>query len=248
MKPGPILSLDPRDYDLSVDPAEFAELVSGELAGLDPEDTIHADTTSALTALAATPVDQILGDDLSGAAAELDYQSGLPGPEDLDQAQRDAGDADQQIIDAYTDIPGEAWEADPLPFTGPPGGTTGVPTTPPEEPTQQVPPGVAPPGVTEWPPQPWVGLSNLSHPNTPFVVNDRWQIDVQGNAGAEVSMSGSQDDNAFGPTVLGTTNDRGHFILQGRMTGREVGHWSEDWFVSGNGCWPGTITFDVSAE
>jgi hypothetical protein len=248
MRRGPIAPLDPTQYDLAVDLPEFADAVAADLAGLDPEDQVHADVSSTLTALAATPIDQVLGPGLADVSAELDYHSSLPGPEDLDQAQADAATGDQAIIDAYGEIPGEAWELVPLPFSSPPGGGTQVPTTPPATPTIIVPPGVAPPGVISWPPQPWVGLTNLTHRDQPFVVGDRWQIDVQGNVNAAVTMSGTHEADSWEPYPLGFTDARGHLIVQGQMTAAEVGHWTQTWYLSGNKCWPGTITFDVAAQ
>lgn len=246
MQPGPIKPLDPSAYDLAVDPAEFADAAAADLAGLDSEDQVHADVSNQLTDLASTPIEQMLGPGLDDAAAELGYQTDSTAAAPADDAQADADLVGMLIQDGYTEIPGEAWEPQPQPFSAP-VGTTSVPTEPPPSiiipPT---PPGIQPPSTPIWPPPPWVGITNLTHRGEAFRVGDQWQVDVQGNTQATVSMSGTQDGAAFGPADLGTTNDNGHFIVQGHMTRAEVGHWEEDWFVNGQKCWPGTITFDVS--
>jgi len=246
MQPGPIVPLDPAHYDLVVDPPEFGDGAAADLAALDPEDQVQVDALNTATGLAATPVDQLLGTGLDDAAAALDYEDAQTAAEPPDTSQDELDVIAATITDAYVEIPGEAWEEQPLPFsTG--SFIPSAPTEPP--PTPQIPPlppGVPQPQTPEWPPPPWVYLTNMTHPGQPFIKGDLWQITVKGNIHRIVSMSGTQNGVAFAPVDLGTTRDDGYFLLQGHMMRTELGTWTEEWFVAGQKCWPGTITFTVT--
>jgi hypothetical protein len=245
MQPGPIKPLDPAAYDLAVDPAEFAEAAAADLADLDQHDAVLAQQSTALTELAATPVAELLGQNLDDAATELDYQSGDTAVQDFSDITSHLDTGDQQIIDAYNEIPGEAWQPVPDPWT-PPGEATqwgGATTQPPYGPP---PIGPAPTYVGA------VYLHNVTAPRTGdpptgqiFHIGDQWRITVAGNQGVEVSMYGSQNGSSFGPTVLGTTDANGYFVIQGTMTAAELGDWAEYWLVAGMPANPDILTFSV---
>ncbi|MGC9969433.1 MAG: hypothetical protein ABSE56_02465 [Bryobacteraceae bacterium] len=245
MQQGPIKPLDPADYDLIVDPPEFADAVAADLAALDPEDQVHAEVSAALVELAATPVEELLGSGLDDAAAELDFQSGSTGELDLSAANSAADVADQQIIDTYSEIPGEAWL--PLPdftenmpnenYWGPPAPTSGPVNPPPWQPSAPVYLVVLENLTTPKPDNPQTGQV--------FHVGDQWRVTVQGPLNSTVSLYGSQNGAYFSNADMGGTGFSGYVLLQGSMTHAELGHWTEEWLVAGVPCEPGTLEFDV---
>jgi hypothetical protein len=246
MQPGPIVALNPADYDLGVDPPEFEDGITADLAALDPEDQIQSDASDALSALEATDVEAALGTGLDDAQAgfdgldAMDAADGTAGP---DTSDADAQTVDYAIKDVYNEIPGEAFQPEELSFTVP--ATT--PTIPePVLPTIPTTHGETQPILPSWPPQPWVGLTNISNPGVAFVQGDLWQIDIGATAGLPITMSGSHAGQSFDQVDMGIVGGDGHFILVGRMTFAEAGDWIENWAVNGIACYPGPLIFTVT--
>jgi hypothetical protein len=124
LEPGPIPTL-PTDL-VTAAPSSYglADWVTSQLAGLDGiEPTMDAliDPTAAIAD--SLPADGIVSD-LQSTVDNLTAKSGLAGPWQTDNLEgaKTAGDAG--IIDAYNNMPGEAFQAVPLPagYTGPAPG------------------------------------------------------------------------------------------------------------------------------
>jgi len=95
--------------------------------------------------------------------------------------------------------------------------------------------------------QPRVAVSNLTRGGSSFRVGDEWLLSIGGGApSAPVTVSGSQNGKAFGPTTQGRTDAAGLFQLGGRMSEAELGHWEERWSVGSDQASP-VLSFDVAA-
>jgi len=243
-EPGPIEVLDLAQFDLGPLPpgaalptlpeeAEFDALALelehdlAELAG-----GLGQDWRTELELLHVEAEEGVYHDPLTVDDAELAEVEGA------------ALEADNQILAAYDEIPGQAWQDIPTPFEPPPetGGFMEEPVFVP--PTPIVPP---PTSVTQ-PPSPvapTVVLNNLTRGGAAlFYPGDSWELVITGPPVSLVTVTGYHNGVPFGPTAFGMTDASGRWYQFGAMSEYEIGSWVQQWYVAGQLCTP-VVVFQV---
>jgi hypothetical protein len=245
MAPGPVEVVNPAEFDLGPLPA------TAELPATPEEEEFER-----LAAELERDVTELSNADVDGWTKELEqlredaeegiYHDPLAVDEaELADATAAAEEAAGQIQDAYGEIPGEAWQNLPAPYTPPPeeGGFIEVP-----DPARVPAPGVPTPTPTP-PPGPitaTVALENVTRGGyAQFFVGDGWTLNIRGPELQTVVCSGSHNGTPFGPASFGLTDNWGRFDLAGQMTEAELGLWVERWYVGGQLCSP-VLEFEVS--
>lgn len=115
--------------------------------------------------------------------------------------------------------------------TPPPTGGGGNTSTPPQSTTGNGPSG---PVV--------VTLRNISRPNMPLAVGDRFELNITGSPYSPVSIDATRDGSQRGVSSFGNTDGQGLKIIPGQMTANEVGHWVEVVTVANS---TATLSFSV---
>ena len=77
-----------------------------------------------------------------------------------------------------------------------------------------------------------------------FRIGDSYTVTVTGPPNSPVTVSGTQNGVAFGPSAQGNTNASGVLTVTGTMPSNNTGPWVENWSVGGVNA--GSISFTVS--
>ena len=83
-------------------------------------------------------------------------------------------------------------------------------------------------------------INNTTGNISQLKVGDQWTITVTGPAGSPVYATDSKGNK----TLMGTISGTGTLVLGGKVTGDQVGQWTESWNV-GSVALPGTVAFNV---
>jgi len=243
-EPGPITVVDPTEFDLKTPLAPEAPVTTPEEVEFDG---LALELEHDLAELAGAGVEDWRGELelLHVEAEEGIYHDPLAVDDaELAEAEGAALEADNQILAAFDEIPGQAWQDIPAPFEPPPetGGFT-------EEPVFVAPtPIVMPPAPVIPPPSPvapTVVLNNLTRGGAAlFYPGDSWELVITGPPVSVVTVTGSHNGVPFGPATFGMTDTSGRWYHFGSMSEYELGSWVEQWYVAGQLCTP-VLVFQV---
>jgi phage tail protein X len=86
-------------------------------------------------------------------------------------------------------------------------------------------------------------INNTTGNISQLKVGDQWTITVTGPAGSPVYATDSKGNKTLMGTISGTSGT-GTLVLGGKVTGDQVGQWTESWTV-GSVALPGTVAFNV---
>jgi len=244
MEPGPITVLDPAAFDLGPAPAAPAAPATAEEAEFDrlaaELERDVGELTGGLGQDWRTELEQ-----LHAEAEEGIYHDPLAvDSNELAEAAAAAAEADDQILEAYAEVPPETWKELPGPFEPPAaeGGFVVEPEPGPSTPFIPAPPPVYGPPL---PSTPTAALHNVSGGgDLLYHVGEQWALALTGPPNSLVTCQGSQDGIPFGPAGFGGTDSLGRFGLAGNMSEYEVGHWVQEWRIGGQLCVP-VLVFDV---
>ncbi len=155
-----------------------------------------------------------------------------------------------RIIVANQFDPSLWWSINPLmaKALNAPQPTTNYPyTPPPPPPTTTQPTNPTPPPATPTTYASAVVLTNTTRPTSPraFQVGDRFEVDVTGQPGAQVSVAATHNGSTSS-SPYGTIGSNGHRVIQGTMAAEHIGTWSEVWKVGDTAATP-VLAFTVAA-
>jgi len=244
MEPGPITVLDPAAFDLKTPLAPEAPVATPEEVEFDG---LALELEHDLAELAGAGVEDWRGELelLHVEAEEGIYHDPLAIDDaELAEAEGAALEADNQILAAFDEIPGQAWQDIPAPFEPPPetGGFVEEPVFVPPTPIVVPPAPVIPPPS---PVAPTVVLNNLTRGGAAlFWVGDSWELVITGPPVSLVTVTGSHNGVPFGPATFGMTDTSGRWYHFGSMSEYELGSWVEQWYVAGQLCTP-VLVFQV---
>jgi len=240
-EPGPIIVLDPAEFDLKTPLAPEAPVATPEEVEFDG---LALELEHDLAELAGAGVEDWRGELelLHVEAEEGVYHDPLTvADDDLAMAEAAAEEADAKVVGAYAEIPGEAWQDLPehLPYViGVPGGAVPTPLPAPGVPAPTPTPTPTPtPGPL--PEAPTARLLNVTRGGEQnFWVGDEWRLELTGGPLETVRCTGYHEQTPFGPTSFGLTDSLGRWVLQGSMSEYERGYWIQEWRVGGVLCEP----------
>jgi len=79
-----------------------------------------------------------------------------------------------------------------------------------------------------------LSFTNLTSGNNQTLkIGDKWAIEVHGNSGWAVTVTGSKNGQPFTFPPMGTIDANGIFRLEGSVLPDQVGTWVETWLVGG---------------
>jgi len=225
--------LDPADYALTPEEPEFAGMVADALEEYSAYDQDLASLALALGEATDTTGLEQLGGEFEEALVAIAEETALGPSEEMAPVFEVVDQVGAGVVDAYNEIPAEAWQPVPDPWTPPPeaGGfyVTPEPGPPGNEvgPLPQLPyqPGAPASGVS---------LFNLAAPgSTLFHIGNTFRILVWGQANSPVTITVWQNGAQEGPAVVGYTGATGTWETMGVMSQFELGEWLEEWRVAG---------------
>ena len=241
---GPFTIWDPASIDFTPMEPALAALVAEldeQLAAID-SDLVEPEMSAgeALTDDWLLPVDAAILE----AAEGLETDQEVADLAELQSAELAGAEMDDLVTAAYAELPSEAWQEVPAPYT-PPAEVGGF--TVDEQFGTTIPAGT---GAGAGAIAPYYGpgrdwIINLSRPDSAeFYVGDRWRIIAAGRPGAGVWLHAWQNGTDLGTATLGSTNEYGNFVLEGSMGPETVGDWQEEWYVGDEQLQP-ILTFNV---
>lgn len=244
MEPGPLEVLDLTQFDLRVALPPWPLEASEGMEAFDAEASALERDLAELAGAAGDDWRPEL-EQLHADAEEGVYHDPLGVDEGELAAAGEAGEEiDGLILEAHAEIPAEAWQNLPAPYTPPAeeGGFTVTPEPGPSAPyIEPYLPTPAPPGPTG----PTVTILNLTRGVVNFYPGDEWLVEITGAPPASiVTCTAWQDGTPWGTTSYGITDGLGRWSLRGSVGEEHRGTWIEEWRVGGQLCEP-VLTFYV---